>query len=50
MEGYIPCECDKSCFGETGKSMDSRKKEHNQYIPLDRTQASSVLEEACHVR
>ena len=25
MEGYIPCECDKSCFGEAGKSMESRK-------------------------
>ena len=38
LEGYILFECDKGCSGETGKSMQSKKKEHNQYIRLYRTQ------------
>ncbi|XP_068671074.1 uncharacterized protein [Montipora foliosa] len=45
----IPCECGKVCFGETGRPMQDRIKEHERDIRLARTQTSAVSEHANNI-
>ena len=40
----IPCECGKAYIGETGRSIQTRVKEHCADIRLNRTQKSSLAE------
>ena len=40
----IPCECGKAYIGETGRSIQTRVKEHCADIRLDKTHKSALVE------
>jgi hypothetical protein len=40
----IPCECGRVCIGQTGRSADTRLKEHQRHIRLDHPDKSAVAE------
>jgi hypothetical protein len=40
----LPCECGRVCFGQTGRSVDTRLKEHQRHIPLEHPHKLAVAD------
>jgi hypothetical protein len=44
----IPCECGKVYIGQTGRSIDTRLKEHKRHIRLEYPNKSAVAQHSIH--
>jgi hypothetical protein len=45
----IPCECSQVCIGQTGRSVDTRLKEHRRHIRLEHPDKSAVAEHSINL-
>jgi hypothetical protein len=45
----IPCECGKVYTGQTGRSIEARRKEHMRHIPLEQPKRSVVAEHSTNI-